>query len=253
MGGGVALLDYDNDGRLDVFFTNGAKLEDSMPAGRRPDKSDPAFWNRLYRQPADGTFEDVTAKAGVSGATQNQYGMGVAAGDYDNDGFADLYVTSYGAQHALPQHGQRHIRRRHRTGRRRGRRMERQRRVLRLRQRRQARSLRDPLRRLGFREEPLLRREETWISRLLSSGQFRSDQRTSSFTTMATAPSPMCRAKSGIARVPGKGLGVAFADYDGDGFTDVYVANDSVQSFLFHNNGNGTFEEVGPGGWCRLH
>ncbi|HEY8148089.1 MAG TPA: CRTAC1 family protein, partial [Vicinamibacteria bacterium] len=60
MGGGVALFDYDQDGRLDVFFTNGARLEDPMPPGKRPDKSDPRFWNRLFRQKPDGTFTDVT-------------------------------------------------------------------------------------------------------------------------------------------------------------------------------------------------
>ncbi len=54
------------------------------------------FWNRLYHQNADGTFSDVTEKAGVSGMAQNYYGMGVAVGDYDNDGFDDLYVTNYG-------------------------------------------------------------------------------------------------------------------------------------------------------------
>ena len=97
MGGGVALFDYDNDGRLDVFFTNGAKIEDPMPRNGRPDKSDPAYWNRFYRQRADGTFEDLTEKAGVSGQSQNQYGLGVAVGDHDNDEFDDLYVTNYGA------------------------------------------------------------------------------------------------------------------------------------------------------------
>src|SRR3954464_11348689 len=56
MGGGVAPLDYDRDGRLDVFFVNGARLEDPMPAGKQPDKHDPAFWNRLYRQRPGGTF-----------------------------------------------------------------------------------------------------------------------------------------------------------------------------------------------------
>src|SRR5690606_25295111 len=84
MGGGVALLDVDNDGRLDVFFTNGARIDDPMPPGRAPDKSDSAFWNRLYRQKEDGTFEDVTERAGVTGMPQNRYGMGVAVGDYDN-------------------------------------------------------------------------------------------------------------------------------------------------------------------------
>ena len=96
MGGGVALLDYDNDGRLDVFFTNGAKLDDPMPDGKAPDKSDPKYWNRLYHQTSDGTFVDVTEKAGLTGMPQNFYGMGVAVGDYDNDGFEDLYVTGYG-------------------------------------------------------------------------------------------------------------------------------------------------------------
>src|SRR4051812_19442679 len=97
MGGGVALLDYDDDGRLDVFFTNGARLEDPMAADKAPDKKDPRFWNRLYHQNADGTFTDVTEKAGLTGMPQNRYGMGVAVGDYDNDGFPDLYVTGYGA------------------------------------------------------------------------------------------------------------------------------------------------------------
>ena len=71
MGGGVALFDYDNDGRLDVFFTNGARIDDPMAHGARPDKSAPMFWNRLYRQTADGTFSDTTEKAGLTGLPQN--------------------------------------------------------------------------------------------------------------------------------------------------------------------------------------
>src|ERR1700716_3178678 len=78
MGGGVALLDYDNDGRLDIFFTNGARLDDPMPEGKSPDKSERRFWNRLYHQNPDGTFTDVTEKAGLTGRPQNPYGMGVA-------------------------------------------------------------------------------------------------------------------------------------------------------------------------------
>ena len=93
MGAGVALLDYDNDGRLDLYFTNGARLDDPMPKGATPDKRDPQFWNRLYHQRADGKFEDVTERAGVQGVG---YGMGVAAGDYNGDSFVDLYVTAYG-------------------------------------------------------------------------------------------------------------------------------------------------------------
>src|SRR5262252_8059698 len=96
MGGGVALLDYDNDGRLDIFFTNGAKIDDPMLSGKSPDKSDRKFWNRLYHQNADGSFTDVTEKAGLTGMSQGYYSMGVAVGDYDNDGFEDIYVTGYG-------------------------------------------------------------------------------------------------------------------------------------------------------------
>ena len=165
MGGGVALLDYDNDGRLDIFFTNGARLEDPMPEGKLPDKSDRKYWNRLYHQNADGTFTDVTVRAGVSGASQGFYGMGVAVGDYDNDGLEDIYVTGYGGNTLYHNNGN------------------------------------------------------------------------GTFTDVSE--------KAGITNPHGKGLGVAFADYDGDGFTDIFVANDSVQCFLYHNNGNGTFSETG--------
>ena len=78
MPGGVAMFDYDGDGRLDLYFVNGAQLDDPMPPGKQPDKSDPRFWNRLYHNNGDGTFTDVTEKAGVRGIG---YGMGVAVGD----------------------------------------------------------------------------------------------------------------------------------------------------------------------------
>ena len=102
MGGGVAIFDYDNDGRMDLFFTNGALLKDPMPKVAMPDKNDPSFWNRLYHQKADGTFEDVTERAGLKG---DAFSMGVAAGDYDNDGCVDLYVTGYGANHLYHNNG----------------------------------------------------------------------------------------------------------------------------------------------------
>src|SRR5579859_4576099 len=81
--GGVALLDYDNDGYLDIFFTNGATIPTLSKDG-------PAFYNRLYHNNHDGTFTDVTARARVRG---EGYSMGVAGADYDNDGWADIYVT----------------------------------------------------------------------------------------------------------------------------------------------------------------
>jgi hypothetical protein len=136
MGGGVALLDYDNDGRLDVFFTNGAKLDDPMPGARRPDKSDREYWNRLYRQNAGRHVRRRHREGGLSGMPQNRYGMGVAVGDYDNDGFADLYVTNFGGNTLYHNNGDGTFSdvtgaRRRRGG------VERERRVLRRRQRRQ--------------------------------------------------------------------------------------------------------------------
>ena len=93
MGSGVALFDYDNDGRLDIFLANGARIDDPTPKGTIPPKVGPKYWNRLYHQKADGAFEDVTEKAGVSGVG---FSTGVAVGDYDNDGFEDLFVAGYG-------------------------------------------------------------------------------------------------------------------------------------------------------------
>jgi hypothetical protein len=87
MESGVALLDYDNDGLLDIFLVNGAPLADPTPKGTIPQKTDPTYWNRLFHQKKDGTFDDVTEKSGLQGIG---YGMGVAAGDYDNDGYEDL-------------------------------------------------------------------------------------------------------------------------------------------------------------------
>ena len=81
---GVALLDYDGDGWLDIYLVNGAAIPSLQ-------KESPAYWNRLYRNNHDGTFTDVTERAGVAGAG---YGMGVAVGDYDNDGRPDLFLAN---------------------------------------------------------------------------------------------------------------------------------------------------------------
>ncbi|PYR24206.1 MAG: hypothetical protein DMF98_16220 [Acidobacteria bacterium] len=165
MGGGVAMLDYDRDGRLDLFFTNGANIGDPMPDGKLPDKSDRKFWNRLYRQREDGTFVDVTEQAGLTGMPQNYYGMGVAVGDYDNDGFEDLYVTNYGANTLYHNN---------RNGtftdvtRAAG--------VVRRGQRRQARSVRDPIREVELSEQQVLRGKEARAPCLLSPRQLRRDR-----------------------------------------------------------------------------
>ena len=244
MGGGVALLDYDNDGRLDMFLTNGAKLDDPMPAGKRPDKSDAAFWNRLYRQTPDGTFVDATEKAGLTGMPQDQYGMGVAVGDYDNDGFEDLYVTNYGANTLYHNNG---------NG-----------------------TFTDLTNRAGVaaggwstsagffdydndgKLDLFVARYVDWsFSKNRYCGEKKEGYRAYChpdnfepvtnilYHNQGDGTFADVSSKSRLDASSGKGLGVAFADYDDDGFVDVYVANDSVQSFLFHNNGNGTFEEVG--------
>ena len=93
MGGGVAMIDADGDSKLDLFFVNGAALKIGMDAKSRADKSEARYWNRLYRNEGDGTFADITEKAGLRG---NGYGQGAAVGDCDNDGRADLFVTALG-------------------------------------------------------------------------------------------------------------------------------------------------------------
>ena len=95
MTGGVALFDYDNDGLLDIFFTNGAAIPSL-------EKTDSSFSNRLFHNNGDGTFTDVTEKAGLAGVG---YSMGVAAGDYDNDGFVDLYVTGFNRNQLFHNNG----------------------------------------------------------------------------------------------------------------------------------------------------
>lgn len=89
MAAGVAWLDFDSDGLLDLFLVKGTALADPVPKGKLPDKSAPRYWNRLYRNTGHEKFVDVTEQAGLQG---NGYSMGVAVGDYDNDGKPDLYI-----------------------------------------------------------------------------------------------------------------------------------------------------------------
>ena len=90
-GCGCAFIDYDNDGWLDIFLVNGTRFETEWPAGEAP-------VSRLYKNNRDGTFTDVTIKAGIA---RTDWGQGVCAGDYDNDGFDDLYVTYWGDNSAV--------------------------------------------------------------------------------------------------------------------------------------------------------
>jgi hypothetical protein len=244
MGGGVAVLDYDNDGRADIFFTNGAKIDDPMRAGQQPDKSDPKFWNRLYHQNADGTFADVTEKAGLTGMSQNHYGMGVAVGDYDNDGFEDLYVTGYGGNTLYRNNGDGTFADLTATA---------------------GVGAGGWSASAGFFDYDNDGRLDLFVTRYVdwsfqnnrycgeNKPGYRAYCHPDNYAGVAdilyhnTGDGRFTdvSSKAGIADANGKGLGVSFADYNDDGFVDVYVANDSVQSFLYRNNGNGTFTEVG--------
>jgi len=239
MGAGVALFDYDNDGRLDIFLVNGARLSDPMPKGTIPQKTDSQYWNRLYRQKTDGTFEDVTQKAGLQGTG---YGMGVAVGDYDNDGFEDLYVTAYGGNKLYHNNG---------NG-----------------------TFTDVTQKAGvagggwstsaawvdldgdgFLDLVVLRYLE-WDFDDIWCGEHKEGYRAYCHPDFFKPISPLVyhnnrdgtftevARKIGLDK-PGKGLGLAIADYDRDGHIDLFVANDSMAEFLYHNKGDGTFEDVG--------
>jgi hypothetical protein len=240
MPGGVAMLDYNNDGLLDIFLVNAGHVRDAMRPPFGFDRHDPAYWNRLYRQNKDGTFTDVTEQAGLANAGDTNYGMGVAVGDYDNDGFPDIYVTNYGRNILYHNNG---------DG-----------------------TFTDVTAKAGvagggwsvsagFFDYDNDGKLDLFVARYLDwsveksktcgvqqptycpPGDFPAvsnilyhNRGDGTFEDVSVA--------SGIAAKKGHGLGVAFADYDGDGFTDVFVANDVTNQFLFHNNGNGTFTEV---------
>ncbi len=239
MGSGVALFDYDNDGRLDIFFVNGAPLSDPTPKGTIPQKTGPKYGSRLYHQKADGTFEDVTEKAGLQGTG---YGMGVAVGDYDNDGYEDLYVTAYGGNKLYHNNG---------DG-----------------------TFSDVTAKAGvggsgwstsaawvdldgdgFLDLVVLRYLE-WDFDDVWCGEHKEGYRAYCHPDYFKPARPLVyhnngdgtftevAEKLGLSK-PAKGLGVALADYDRDGHIDLFFANDSMVEFLYHNRGDGTFEEVG--------
>src|SRR4051812_7691855 len=245
MGGGVAVVDYDNDGRLDVFFLNGARLSPSMTAKDSPDKSDPKYWNRLFHQNKDGTFTESAERAGLTGRAQNRYGMGVATGDYDNDGFEDIFVTGVGGNTLYHNN--------------------------------ENGTFTDVTEHsgvggsgwstsAGFFDYDNDGKVDLFICRYVewSFGERRycGDRSPGGraychpdnfrgianllFHNNGDGTFTDVSGKSGIANPGGKSLGVTFADFDGDGWTDIYVANDSVPCFLYRNNRNGTFTDVAP-------
>jgi enediyne biosynthesis protein E4 len=239
MGSGVALFDYDNDGRLDIYFSNGARLDDPTPKGTVPRKDDPKYWNRLYHQRPDGKFEDVTVTAGVAGAG---YSTGVAVGDYDNDGFEDVYVAGYGHGTLYHNNG---------DGR-----------------------FTDVTADAGVAgsgwmtsaawvdydndgrldlvvarymqwdfDDIYCGRQEEGLRSYCHPDEFKPES-TLLFHNDGKGKFTEVSHRAGIDK-GSKGLGLSIADYDRDGWMDILLANDSIPEFLFHNRGNGTFEEVG--------
>jgi enediyne biosynthesis protein E4 len=239
MCGGVAILDFDNDGRQDIFFTNGSKLPELK-------KTDSSFYNCLLKNSGDGTFEDVTEMAGLSGAHLD-FCFGVAAGDYDNDGWTDLFICNAGPNALF---------RNNRDG-----------------------TFSEVTREAGLNDKPrdLLSVCAAWVDYdrdglldlVVSQYTFwnpLTDPRCSINNdgvvdyychpkTVAAVPHTLYRnaggkfvdvsQRAGFASAKGKGMGIGIADFNRDGAPDIFIANDTVRNFLFLNLRDGTFEEVG--------
>jgi hypothetical protein len=233
LGPGVAFLDYDNDGWMDIYLVNSGPCDFFKPV--KPVR------NALYKNNRDGTFTDVTEKAGVAGGT---FGMGVAVGDYNNDGFADIFVTSYGKCILYRNNG---------NG-----------------------TFTDVTEKAGL-TCPGWTTSAVWfdydndgyldlfvcsfVEYGLNKHVFCGDNRvgrhyyciprifkpTSSFLYHNNKDGTFTEVARGtdIEKALGKGLGVVATDINNDGLMDLFVANDTVQNFLFINRGNGKWEEAG--------
>ncbi len=235
MSGGVAWIDFDRDGWMDLYLVNGGRWEE-LVQGKR------TVANALYRNNGDGTFANVTEKAGVG---NRHWGMGVAAGDYDNDGWVDLFVCNYGSNTLYRNNG---------NG-----------------------TFSDVTATAGVGDG-------RWAVSA-SFGDYDADGWLDLYVTNTVQfdykdPDPMdCHyrgitvqcgplgmvgdsdilyrnnrdgtfrdvsEKAGVSDVtPSYGLGAIWSDYDNDGDLDLYVANDQMANFLFRNRGDGTFEETG--------
>jgi len=243
-GTGVAFIDIDNDGWLDLFFVNGSTLE-GFPPQKAPT-------NHLYRNKGNGTFEDVTAHAGLAASG---WGQGACVGDYDGDGFDDLFVTYFGRNRLYHNRG---------NG-----------------------TFEDVTRPAGLLDART--RWGTGCAFLDYDRDGRLDLFVANYIDLdlKTAPTPesgLCRykgiqvacgppgltggtnalyhnrgdgtfadvsVKAGITRASGTyGLGVSTLDFDNDGWTDLYVANDSNPSALYRNNHDGTFTDIGVASGC---
>ena len=237
MCGGVAIFDFDNDGRPDIFFTNGAHFPEMQ-------KTDPSFYNCLLRQRSDGTFEDVTARAGLTGAGLG-YNFGVAVGDYDNDGYEDLFLCGAGRNTLYHNNG---------DG-----------------------TFTDVTAASGIGGKPentlsvaaawfdydrdglldlIVSDYTVWNPKLdyrctMDSKDYYCDPRRYPsvpprlYHNLGHGKFEDVTVKSGLAAAPAKGMGIAIADFNDDGWPDVFIANDTEPNSLFINRGDGTFEEKG--------
>lgn len=237
MSGGVALIDYDNDGLLDIYFVNSLTVDLVKSKGKTR--------SALYRNRGDGTFADVTDKAGVGDIG---WGMGVAVADYDNDGFDDIYVTCVGPNHLLKNNG---------DG-----------------------TFKDVTQRAGvgdarwsagasFVDYDNDGHLDLFVANYVSFDfnnlpEFGRDK-TCQFKGLAVQCGPRglpgdgdslyhnngdgtftdVTKKAGVTDSNGYyGMGVIASDFDEDGRTDIFVANDSTPNFLYHNQGDGTFKDI---------
>ena len=239
MGGGVALLDFDNDGFLDIFFVNGGSLVqgDGVLAY---DRTPPEFHDRLYRSREGVAFEDVTGRVGVSAASERIYGMGAATGDYDNDGYVDLFVTGYGGT----------ILYRNLAGR-----------AFEDRTELAGAGVAGWSASAGFFDADLDGDLDLFVTRYLD-WDLETSRPCGSEIPVYCSPREYPAVTNvvlrndgdgtftdvseewGVGQALGKALGVAFNDADGDGLTDVFVANDSTAQQLFLSGGTEGFSET---------
>lgn len=239
MGAGVAMFDFDADGRLDLYFINGADLAEASDTAR-PSKTQPQYWNRLYRNLGAWRFQDVTEDALVAG---REYGMGAAVADYDGDGDADLFVTNYGPDILFRNEG---------NG-----------------------TFRDITREAGIGAEGwssgaafldydndghldlFVARYLDWtFEGSMPCGEWLPEKRSYChprrfgpvehvlYRNLGDGSFEDVSEVTDIARYPGKGLGLAVNDFDGDGWADLFVANDSYPQQLFRNLDGKRFVEV---------